>query len=1196
MRKSFSRYCILLLAGLLTYFAVNAQNISNRGKEFWLGYGLNYHFYPNNDNVINDQELALYISTEQAAVVTVSVNGTTWTQTLNIPANTVDATIVVPKSGTADARLLTDGLSTRAVHIVSDVPVAVFAHQYSNQNSGATMLMPAESYGYAYHSINYYQTTADMNNPNWYCYFYAVASENNTRLEITPSDTTQNGWLPGQTYTVNLNQGQIFTVYGKATFNNIPSFGSKDMTGTKIISVPGGDGSCHPFALFSGSGGIRLCRGDGAEVMHQQVFPVQSWGTRYLTYHTINNGNSDLLPTNRNYYRICVSDPATVVRKNGLVMTGLIKNFFYEYMDSTGGDFIEADKPVLVSQYTPNKNQCWNFPPGSPSPPSDGDPEMMYLSPLEQGQKYVNLWASRQSSAITYVYYQLIVPTAGLSSLKTDGNSIPASQIIPHPNHPSYSVALARHIGSAAHHIVTCDSAFTGIIYGIGNYESYGYNIGANINNLNNYSGIKNTLNTTGNTDTFTCPKTPVRLFVKLGFQATSITWKLSQVTGISPNTDSVINNPVVAGTEIINGRTYYLYTLQQDFTFNNTGTYYVPVTYATAVTQNCTRAGDMTVKVVVKPGPVSNFTVTGAGCLKDTVSFTSAATTNGFNITAYLWNFDDGSTQNTVNAQKRFLTSGNQTIRYRIYADNGCAGDTSKAISILPEPVSKIGVTPVSCDSVLISDTSTISSGSITSWRYYFGDGTNTTSNSGNPFYHVYQLPGTYIVKHVTVSNNNCVSDTAYSVPVVILDKPNAKFGFDKNICVGDSILFSDSTTLLNGSITSWKWNFGDGNTLTKTNNSPFFYKYAAVGVYTVLLQTTGSNGCSDTFSLRVSVNNKPVATFSVAGKRCVDSSMVFTSSLLYNAGNPASWYWDFGDAQSATVLNSNSTTHSYSNALSNVTVKHSAGYGPGCMSDTATYLIALINPNPAAVPFTVSDLSACALKPVQFTATATGIAQWLWNFGDGTGTQVPPFSRSYTNASNYNVTLQVVSAAGCGSAVSTQNIVVLPAPVVNAGADKLISTGASIGMTAAISPAGNYSYLWTPAAGLSNATLLNPVATPQATTTYAVTATDNINGCTSTDSVKITVISKLFIPNAFTPNNDGRNDKWAIPAMALYPDATVAVFNRYGEKIFESDNYVSNPWDGTFKGKAQPMGSYVYIIRFSADKSEKGIVTIVR
>ena len=164
------------------------------------------------------------------------------------------------------------------------------------------------------------------------------------------------------------------------------------MTGSKIKSVVGADGNCHPIAFFSGSGGIRICRGDGGEYMQQQVFPAQAWGTRYLTYHTINNTNTDILETNRNYYRVCVSDPSAVVRRNGVVLTGLIKNFYYEFQDSTGGDYIESDKPVLVSQYTVNENQCWNFPTTTPAPPSNGDPEMFYLSPIEQGQKECCGW------------------------------------------------------------------------------------------------------------------------------------------------------------------------------------------------------------------------------------------------------------------------------------------------------------------------------------------------------------------------------------------------------------------------------------------------------------------------------------------------------------------------------------------------------------------------------------------------------------------------------------------------------------------------------------------------------------------------------------------------------------------------------------------------------------------------------------
>ncbi|MFN4836139.1 MAG: hypothetical protein ACK5HQ_04970, partial [Bacteroidota bacterium] len=154
---------IFFLLSLMQLQVATAQNKSNRGKEFWLCYGYNWGF--TSELPINAQELAVYISTEQAATVTVSVFGTTWTRTLNIPANTVDASILIPKTGSDDARIMSDGLSAKGIRISSDVPIAVYAHQYNTMLSGATMLMPLESLGYSYYSINYSQATSNSSLP-----------------------------------------------------------------------------------------------------------------------------------------------------------------------------------------------------------------------------------------------------------------------------------------------------------------------------------------------------------------------------------------------------------------------------------------------------------------------------------------------------------------------------------------------------------------------------------------------------------------------------------------------------------------------------------------------------------------------------------------------------------------------------------------------------------------------------------------------------------------------------------------------------------------------------------------------------------------------------------------------------------------------------------------------------------------------
>lgn len=1028
---------IILIVSLFSSLWALSQDKSNRGKEFWLGYGFNSWFLvPDGSLPPNSQELNLYLSTEAAAQVIVSIPGTGWTQTLNIPANTVDASILIPKTGASDARLLNEGFSNRAVHIVSDTPIVVFAHMYNTQTSGATMLIPVETYGYKYYSLNYSQSQSNSRVPYsysnttsngtfWYSWFYVVAAEDNTRLEITPSDTTRGGILPGQTITVNLNKGEVYNVMGKLVDGGNQLWqASKDLTGSKVISVPGNDGNCHPFALFSGSGGIRLCYYDGGEVMMQQAFPVQAWGTRYLTYHMLNNTNTDINDPFKNFYRIAVDDPGTVVRRNGIPMTGLINNFYYEIIDSTGGDYITADKPIMVAQYTPGGNRCWDN-----NQFAYGDPEMIYLSPLEQGSRDALFYANRKTF-IDYNYLNVQVQTAGIPSLKLDGNPFDPANIITHPNNPAYSVAVARITGPAGQHRLSCDSVFNATIYGLGYFESYGYNVGTFVNNLNCFIEIRNTLNTNGKVDTFTCPNTPVRLYAKLAYPATSITWKLSQVPGMSPNADSVVSNPVPLRTEVINGRTYYVYTLQQDFTFSVPGTYQVPVSYAAAVIENCNQTENAFLTIKVKPGPPADFTISSQLCLSDTVRFTgtTSTVTGLFNYNNYLWNFDDGSTQNTADARKRFATTGNHDVRYRVYADNGCIGDTVKTI------------------------------------------------------------------------------------------------------------------TIING---------------------------------------TG-----------------PQLSMSVTGNRCKDSLLTFTSSIPPNPSNPTTWYWDFGGGQTFSSSSSNIATHGFAVAATNISVRHSATLTNGCQPDTITIILPVIHDNPTA-SFSITGDTLCPKKPIRFNSAlpVASVRNWHWDFGDGIGNNVPPFSRTFRSGGLYTVSLSITDTSGCGSAVVTGNISINPSPSVNAGPDKVLSLGTSTTLDATIVNPGNYVFLWTPSVYLNSATVLNPVTTPDVPVTYTITATDKITFCEGTDDVIVNPVSKLYIPNAFTPNNDGRNDAWRIPGLALYPDAVVAVYNRWGQKIFESKNYFSNPWNGFYNGMQIP-GVYVYVIRLHTDKPEviKGTVTLIR
>ncbi|HEX6427572.1 MAG TPA: hypothetical protein VF008_07810, partial [Niastella sp.] len=161
-----------------TCFLSHAQNFTNKGREFWVGYGHNQLF----TSAGNSQDMVVYLSAEQPANVTVSIPGTAWIRNYVIPANTVIVSDIIPKSGADDCRLTGEGLFSRAVHIESNVPIVAYAHMYGNNSSGASMLLPVETYGYSYVSINSKQAYAN----NCFSWAYVIASHDNTVVEITP--------------------------------------------------------------------------------------------------------------------------------------------------------------------------------------------------------------------------------------------------------------------------------------------------------------------------------------------------------------------------------------------------------------------------------------------------------------------------------------------------------------------------------------------------------------------------------------------------------------------------------------------------------------------------------------------------------------------------------------------------------------------------------------------------------------------------------------------------------------------------------------------------------------------------------------------------------------------------------------------------------------------------------------------------
>ncbi len=180
-----------------------------------------------------------------------------------------------------------------------------------------------------------------------------------------------------------------------------------------------------------------------------------------------------------------------------------------------------------------------------------------------------------------------------------------------------------------------------------------------------------------------------------------------------------------------------------------------------------------------------------------------------------------------------------------------------------------------------------------------------------------------------------------------------------------------------------------------------------------------------------------------------------------------------------------------------------------------------------------------------------------------------------------------------GCDFETDTVTITVEEGVTVNAGEDELIFAGGSVQLFATgLPPGGNF--LWEPEEGLSCTACADPTASPEETTQYLVTYTSPL-GCSVSDSLIVRVFREL--PNTITPDNDGVNDVWNIPGIDQYPNAVVAIYNRWGNEVFSSTGY-NEPWDGRRNGEDLPAGSYYYIIDYNTEGKENlnGTVNIIR
>lgn len=1069
-----------LLTGILC-FAVSsiiyAQDFSNKGKEFWLSYS--YHV---GMTVGQPPVMTLYITSDQNTGYQVDIFGGATIQSGNISAGQVVA-VIIPNSYFINSEGLFTG---KTIRITSQKAVVVYSYITRQAASGATVCLPTQVLGKEYYSMNFTQVS---NEPSSNSYFTIIAVEDNTAVEITPAANTTSGWLAGNTYTINLNKGQIYQVLG--TVNGTIGV---DLTGSRIQSVSSGSGGCKRIAVFSGSGKIRIpgsgCSQNSSDNLYQQLYPAGSWGKKYLTVPSYSRPN--------NYYRIIKSNPLTNVYLNGaLIPAGsFINGVYYQFFNNIP-NLIESDLPVSVGQYFTTQGCDGN---GSPY-----DPDMIVLNPVEQNINNVTLVSSNMVAAPPQHHLHVIMRNAGtgISTFKLDGTVVPPTSWIGHPSEPNYSYLYLGNV-SQGFHTLSSDSGFNALAYGYANAETYGYSAGANVKDLYQFITIQNQYATVN--FPASCRGTPFNFSIVFPYEPTQIQWTFGPALNAMGIADITINNPVYDSTWLVSGRQVYRYKLTTPYTITASGTYPIQVTAQNPTPDGCGGVQEIDFDLEVFDPPQANFNFTTNGCVTAPVNFTDISNTGGRPVISWAWNFGDGNSASIQNPSHLYTTPGAYNASLSLITDVGCLSDTAtKTINLTQLPLAKFGVSIPRCAGkpITFTDSSSASGGAVlVKWTWNFGDGTpviNATTNS--PQIHNYISTGSYTVTLQVETSTGCQSTVSTQV-INVTANPVANFTVPGVCLPAGTANFTSTSTISSGAITGYLWNFGDGNTSTQQNP---VHIYSTGGPFTVTLTVTSGSGCiDDTVRTVTNIYAQPDANFTVdSTESCFGGTFNFTDQSVASGSSVAQWFWNFGDGTTSTLQN---PTKQYA-ATGVYTVKHYVISAVNCVSDTATMTVTVLQL--PTVSYTISS-PVCEAKPVQFTSTSVAnagtITQYNWTI-NGTQTGGNNSTISYTPAApgNYSLVLSVVTDKGCNGQISG-SFTVHPRPVAsfNLPGICLPAGTANFTSTSTISSGSITNYLWNFGNG-NTSTQQNPTTSYSSAGPFTVnlTVTSN-NGCTD-DTTRI-------------------------------------------------------------------------------------------
>ncbi len=571
---------------------------------------------------------------------------------------------------------------------------------------------------------------------------------------------------------------------------------------------------------------------------------------------------------------------------------------------------------------------------------------------------------------------------------------------------------------------------------------------------------------------------------------------------------------------------------------------------------------------IIIGTKPVAGFIAAG-NCISDPVVFTDTSKVTVGTINNWYWDFGDVTSSTAQNPTKTYASPGDKLVKLAVKTAEGCESDTlPKLIHIYSIPTASFTVTDSVClgTAMYFYDNSASNGDPANKWEWTFDDSTGVqiTQNA----VHYFLQPGNHTVTLKVSANGTLTCGSTFTKNVFVVDKPIAWFR-NNTVCQQAATTFTDSSYTKDGlAITQWWWLANGG--ITGTQNT-FTTTYNNAGTDTVRLVVHNSKGCaSDTLKKVITINPKPLAKFGISTPLCNGLAVQFSDSSTVAGSSISTWSWIYNYTQWSTQQNSSNTFTTGNQRVGLVAVS-----ALGCVSDTA-YKTFYINPVPS-VTMTFKD--ACKFSPVAFTAVdnSNTVTQWKWEFGDGGVASTQNASHTYNANGTYKVKLFATAAAtGCYDGQLEKDINIYGTNAF-AGNDTIAAAGQPVMLHAS----GGLSYTWSPANLLNDASSATPIAILNSTQTFTLKAFTP-EGCESYDDVVVKIYKgpEIYLPNAFTPNGDGRNDIFRGIPVGLQEFDYLKVFNRWGQLVFYTNDY-RNGWDGMFHSQKQPGGVYVVMAR---------------